>query len=97
MTDPKDRGPIEEWSEQELLDHYRYTVTELAGESGSEDANRPIDVLVAEIRRRGLPIPGSPAESKPDPERSAGEPGTEPEASDQDEMLSDQEEPPLIG
>jgi hypothetical protein len=103
MTEPKHPRPIEKWSDQELLGHYRYTRTDLAGESGSrsEDDNRPIDVIVEEIRRRGLPVPTRPVESTPaDRETSAGDRGAEPEegaAPDPDQGLSDQEEPPLIG
>ena len=50
--------PIEEWTDQELLDQYRFVSTELAdAEAGNSDEdNQPKDVILEEIRRRGLHI-----------------------------------------
>jgi hypothetical protein len=50
--------PIEEWSDDELLEQYRYVKTQLADEgAGNDDEdNEPKDVILEEIRRRGLPV-----------------------------------------
>lgn len=48
--------PIEEWTNEELIDQFRYVKAELADEDpeyrNSEDA--PADVIEKEIKRRGL-------------------------------------------
>lgn len=50
--------PIEEWTDEELLEQYRFVNTELADpEAGNgEGDNEPKDVILDEIRRRGLAI-----------------------------------------
>lgn len=55
--------PIEEWSDQELLDQYRYIAAELSQETreNRDRDNAPADVLVEEIRRRGLDVPTEPS------------------------------------
>ena len=73
---PQPDHPIEEWTDEELLEQYRYVEAELAQERdfNKEGDNRPGDVLVDEIRRRGLPIPkeaspASPGRESEDPAR----------------------------
>jgi len=47
--------PIEEWTDQELIDHHRYVLAETADlpDGGPLDES-PIDITWAEILRRGL-------------------------------------------
>jgi len=51
--------PIESWTDEELLDQYRYIRAELAEDRQVNKAgkNNPIEVLADEIRRRGLQLP----------------------------------------
>ena len=69
---PQPDHPIESWTDEELLAQYRYVEAELAEERpfNKQGDNRPSDVLVEEIRRRGLPVPR---------EASAASPGRESE------------------
>lgn len=46
-------GPIEEWTDSELIDQYRYLQAELADED-PETEDDPIEALVEELSRRGL-------------------------------------------
>lgn len=47
--------PIEEWTDQELIDHYRYLLAETADlpDGGSPDES-PVEIARAEVLRRGL-------------------------------------------
>ncbi|HJQ95865.1 MAG TPA: hypothetical protein VJ935_09195 [Acidimicrobiia bacterium] len=51
---------IEEWTDQELLEQYGFVTNALAAdEAGNGDGdNQPKDVILEEIRRRGLQIDG---------------------------------------
>lgn len=48
--------PIEEWSDEELLEEFRYIKAELADEDPEyrDGDGAPADVIEDEIRRRGL-------------------------------------------
>jgi hypothetical protein len=65
-TSPPDH-PIEDWTDEELLDQYRYVKAELSQERPFNKVgdNRPTDVLVAEIERRGLTLPGGSSAASP--------------------------------
>ena len=58
---------MESWSDDELLDQYRYIRAELAQERpvSKESANNPAEVLADEIRRRGLPLPTDSSAASP--------------------------------
>lgn len=58
--------PIESWTDEELLDQYRYIRAELAEDRqvNKDSENNPAEVLADEIRRRRLPLPtGSSSQS----------------------------------
>ena len=59
--------PIEEWTDAELLEQYRYVEAELADERpfNRDGDNRPGDVLAEEIQRRGLTLPREPSAASP--------------------------------
>ena len=47
--------PIEEWTDEELIDHYRYLLAETADlPDGGSLEESPVDIAKAEIMRRGL-------------------------------------------
>ena len=66
MTSGTDH-PIEDWTDDELLAQYRYIEAELAQEQqfNKEGDNRPSDVLIEEIRRRGLSVPRDASAASP--------------------------------
>jgi hypothetical protein len=65
---PPEEHPIEQWSDHELIDQYRYVQGELSDEDlTTRDA--PLSALVEEIARRGLSVLADDVE--PDP-ASAG-------------------------
>ncbi len=51
--------PIEEWTDTELLDQFRFLIRELSDETSYKKAgdDGPLKVLVDEIGRRGLSVP----------------------------------------
>ena len=50
--------PLEAWSDDELLDHYRHTRdTFVEVDDYSQGERTPLDIIADEIRRRGLPVP----------------------------------------
>ena len=53
---PDDRHPIEEWTDHELIDQYRYIKAELAAEEREylESDDSALAALISEITRRGL-------------------------------------------
>ncbi|HJQ96217.1 MAG TPA: hypothetical protein VJ935_11005 [Acidimicrobiia bacterium] len=57
---PSQHRPIEELSDEELLAQLRFVEAELSQDRAfnREGDNRPRDILVEEIERRGLQIPG---------------------------------------
>lgn len=68
--------PIEEWTDNELLDQHRFIKAELGEESTFKATgdNRPLDVIEEEIRRRGLLVPDAasldtPGREKQEPDR----------------------------
>ena len=77
MTDSWDPGkPIEELTDGELLAQYRYVIAEMSEEAPRmrEGNDRPADVLLQEIRRRGLYVPreadaGTPEREEQEPHR----------------------------
>jgi hypothetical protein len=50
-------APIEDWTDSELLDQYRFLLAELDDVETGEEG--PLEVMRAEIRRRGLKVPPS--------------------------------------
>ena len=70
---PNEHHPIEEWSDHELIDQYRYVKGELADEE-PETQGGPLDALVEEIARRGLTVLADDLEGDPG---SAGREGEE--------------------
>jgi len=50
---PEEHHPIEDWTDHELIDQYRYLKGDLA-DQGLESEDGPLDALVEEIGRRGL-------------------------------------------
>jgi hypothetical protein len=52
---PDDHHPIENWTDHELIDQYRYVQGELNDED-PDNEDGPLDALVEEIARRGLTI-----------------------------------------
>lgn len=61
---PEEHHPIEDWSDHELIDQYRYVKGELSDEDpASEDG--PLDALVEEIARRGLTVLADDVEADP--------------------------------
>jgi hypothetical protein len=59
---PDEHHPIEDWSDHELIDQYRYVKGELADEEPESD-DGPLDALVEEIARRGLTPLGDDVEA----------------------------------
>ena len=59
--------PIESWTDEELLDQYRYITAELSQERqvAKESDNNPAEVLADEIRRRGLSLPVDSSAASP--------------------------------
>lgn len=63
--EPAEHGrPIEEWTDAELLDQYRFTQAEIADEDSEylQSDDSPLAVLEAEIERRGLEAQGEAVE-----------------------------------
>jgi hypothetical protein len=60
-------SPVEEWSDQELLDQYRFIAAEFSQEPREtrERDNSPAQVLIDEIRRRGLEVPAEASLASP--------------------------------
>jgi hypothetical protein len=52
---PPEHHPIEEWTDHELIDQYRYVQGELNDEDPKND-DGSLDALVEEIARRGLTV-----------------------------------------
>jgi hypothetical protein len=65
---PEEHHPIEDWSDHELIDQYRYVKGEFS-EDDPESEEGPLDALVEEIARRGLTVLADDVEADP---RSAG-------------------------
>ena len=61
---PEERHPIEDWSDHELIDQYRYVKGELDEEDSESEAG-PLDALVEEIARRGLTVLADDVEGDP--------------------------------
>ena len=59
--------PIESWTDEELLEQFRYIRAELAQERqvSKESDNNPAEVLADEIRRRGLSLPTDSSAASP--------------------------------
>ena len=59
--------PIESWTDDEVLEQYRYIRAELAQERAvsKEGENNPAEVLADEIRRRGLALPTDSSAASP--------------------------------
>jgi hypothetical protein len=59
--------PIESWTDEELLDQYRYIRAELAEDRqvNKDSENNPAEVLADEIRRRRLPLPTHSSAASP--------------------------------
>ena len=59
--------PIESWTNEELLEQYRYIRAELAQERpvNTDGDNNPEEILADEIRRRGLPLPAEASTTSP--------------------------------
>ena len=68
--------PIESWTDEELLDQYRYIRAELADDRqvNKDGENNPADVMADEIRRRRLPLPTDSSAASPG--REGEDPGT---------------------
>jgi len=66
---PDDRYPIEEWTNDELIDQYRHVKAEFAGDSEYLDGDEQVGMLIQEIIRRGL---NGLAEAVEDDPASAG-------------------------
>jgi hypothetical protein len=63
---PHDRYPIAEWTDDELIDHYRYVKAEFGGdESDYLDSDENVAVLLQEIIRRGLDDLAEAVEDEP--------------------------------
>lgn len=64
---PAPDHPIDSWTDEELLDQYRYIRAELAEdkEVNTDSENNPAEVLAEEIRRRGLRLPGDSSAASP--------------------------------
>jgi len=76
---PDDRYPIEEWTDDELIDQYRYVKAEFAGDSDYLDGDEQVGVLIQEIIGRGLDGLAEAVEDEPDgTEREAEGPVTFP-------------------
>ena len=58
---------IEDWSDAELLNQFRYVAAEFAAEEESTRAGDygPLDVLRNEIEKRGLTVPASASAASP--------------------------------
>ena len=52
---PPEEHPIEQWSDHELIDQYRYVQGELSDEELTT-RDGPLGALVEEIARRGLSV-----------------------------------------
>jgi hypothetical protein len=61
---PEEHHPIEDWTDHELIDQYRYVTGELDDED-PESAEGPLDALVEEIARRGLTVLADDVEADP--------------------------------
>jgi hypothetical protein len=72
MPEHTDARPIEDWSDEELLDQHRFIKAELAEETNFKKSgdNRPLDVIEDEIRRRGLKAPDGPSLQTPGREKT---------------------------
>jgi len=76
---PDDLYPIEEWTDDELIDQYRYVKAEFSGDSNYLDGDEKVGVLIQEIIGRGLDGLAEAVEDEPDrSEREAEGPVTFP-------------------
>jgi hypothetical protein len=67
------RNPIEEWTDQELIDQYRYLLAEMADiPDGDSDDESAVEIARHEIIRRGL------SEHLDEVDEDAESPGREP-------------------
>jgi len=62
---PDDHYPIEEWTENELIDQYRYVKAEFANDTKYLDSDEHFGALLVEIIRRGLDDLAEAAEDEP--------------------------------
>lgn len=64
---PPQDHPLEEWSDHELIDQYRYVKGELADEDPGyrKSDESPLAALVEEIARRGLEVLADDVEADP--------------------------------
>jgi len=51
---PDDHYPIEEWTDDELIDQYRHVKAEFASDTDYMDSDEHVGALLQEIIRRGL-------------------------------------------
>jgi hypothetical protein len=63
--------PIEDWSDQELIDQYRYIAAELSQEARQSRDDVKARILT-EIRRRGLEVPTDSSLTTPGREKAQG-------------------------
>jgi hypothetical protein len=61
---PPEHHPIEDWTDHELIDQYRYVQGELNDEDPKND-DGSLDALVEEIARRGLTVLADDVEADP--------------------------------
>ena len=63
---PHDHYPIAEWTDNEIIDQYRYVKAEFGGdESDYLDSDENVAVLLEEIIRRGLEDLAEAVEDEP--------------------------------
>jgi len=62
---PDDQYPIEEWTDDELIDQYRYVKAEFANDTDYLDSDEHFGALLAEIIRRGLDDLAEAVEDEP--------------------------------
>jgi hypothetical protein len=67
--------PIAEWSDDQLLEVYRYSSNDLPDRAGQDRPDK--SEITEEILRRGLPFPDVPTVPKPESVDWSGEPGGE--------------------
>lgn len=64
---PDHHYPIEEWTDDELIDQYRYVKAEFANDSDYMDSDEHVGALIQEIIRRGLDDLAEAVEDEPAP------------------------------
>jgi hypothetical protein len=62
---PRDEYPIADWSDDELIDQYRYVKAEFATDSDYLDSDDDVGTLIQEIIQRGLDGLAEAAETNP--------------------------------